>query len=641
MNEISFMSWAGGDEAYINPFETDRGHELKHQIVRATIAAVDAIREVLPHARFVSPEPLIHIIGDPLDAADQVEAEAYRRAMYQAWDMISGRLMPELGGTPEHLDILGVNFYPKNQWYHNGGPIVRTSEDYRPFREMLMELFDRYHRPMLISETGTEDGDRADWLAYVASEVKAARDHGVPVEGICLYPIVNHPGWDDDRHCHNGLFDYANEKGERRVYEPLKKEIEKQNEIFNQKLPERGSKSGTVPDLICLSHLRFGFVFQRPQHLMTRFASDRRVFFFEEPIIAEGDPKLVLNIAPEGGVHIMTPHLPAGMSPERVNRTLERLLHEMIQEYAICDYIAWYYTPMATTFTGSLKPVTTVYDCMDELSGFKGAPTELSERERLLFQKADLVFTGGVTLYEHKRKQHPRVYPFPSGVDVEHFAQARHIDDDPPDQAQIPHPRLGYIGVIDERMDLDLLRGVAEKCPDWHLVLVGPVVKIEQDALPKNPNIHYLGSKKYPELPSYLAGWDVAILPFARNESTRFISPTKTPEYLAAGKPVVSTSITDVVRPYKELGLVHIADTADDFVTAASEAMDYDAKDRQWLARADEFLKTKSWNAIWSGMNRLIREVIEERKGNLVKDELPVGAGTIQKEEGAQTCSIS
>src|SRR4051794_1186902 len=207
---------------------------------------------------------------------------------------------------------------------------------------------------------------------------------------------------------------------------------------------------------------------------------------------------------------------------------------------------------MALAFTYHLRPLGVVYDCMDELSAFAGAPASLRARERELLTRADVVFTGGQSLYEAKRGAHPNVHAFPSSVDVNHFAAARRRHDDPPDQQAIPRPRIGFFGVVDERMDMALLSGVAERRPDWHLVLLGPVVKIDPAVLPERANVHHLGPKPYAELPQYIASWDVAMLPFARNEATRFISPTKTPEYLAAGRPVVSTSIRDVVRPYGE-----------------------------------------------------------------------------------------
>jgi UDP-galactopyranose mutase len=268
---------------------------------------------------------------------------------------------------------------------------------------------------------------------------------------------------------------------------------------------------------------------------------------------------------------------------------------------------------MALRFTNHFNPIASVYDCMDELSAFKGADSLLPELEKQLFQHVDLVFTGGQTLYEAKRQAHPEVHAFPSSIDVTHFGKARTITTDPPDQADIPHPRLGFFGVIDERFDTELLDSMAVKRPDWHFVMIGPVVKIHLDSLPRHANIHYLGAKTYEELPAYLAKWDIALLLFARNESTRFISPTKTPEYLAAGKPVISTSIRDVVRPYGELGLVQIADRPDDFIQAAEKVLAQSSETGDWLGRVDDFLTNISWDKTWQQMSDLIDQAIGAR----------------------------
>jgi UDP-galactopyranose mutase len=268
---------------------------------------------------------------------------------------------------------------------------------------------------------------------------------------------------------------------------------------------------------------------------------------------------------------------------------------------------------MALTFTEHFNPVASVYDCMDELSAFKGAHSQLSTLEKQLFRQVDLVFTGGQSLYEAKRGQHPAVHAFPSSIDASHFGKARTAVADPEDQASIPHPRLGFFGVIDERFDAELLDQVAAKRLDWQFIMIGPVVKIHPETLPKHPNIHYLGAKKYDQLPDYLAGWDIALLLFARNESTRFISPTKTPEYLAAGKPVISTSIRDVVRPYGELKLVDIADTPDEFIKAAEKILSRPASS-DWMARVDAFLENISWDKTWAQMSGLIEEVIDRRR---------------------------
>ena len=366
-------------------------------------------------------------------------------------------------------------------------------------------------------------------------------------------------------------------------------------------------------DLVCFSHLRWDFVYQRPQHLLSRCARKRRVFFIEEPIFGNCSMRLDVREA-DPGVHVVVPHLPDGLRSEiAINAVMKEMTRQFFTDHGINEYVFWYYTPMALRFTEQFNPIASVYDCMDELSAFKGADSKLPALEKQLFSQVDLVFTGGQSLYEVKRNQHPNVYAFPSSIDASHFGKARKNVADPEDQAHIPHPRLGFFGVIDERFDIELLDAVAAKRPDWNFVIIGPVVKIDPDTLPKHSNIHYLGGKKYSELPEYLAGWDVALLLFARNESTRFISPTKTPEYLAAGKPVISTSIKDVVRPYGEMKLVEIADTADEFIAAAEEILS--SSDRsEWLQKVDAFLENISWDKTWSQMSDLIDEVIERKR---------------------------
>jgi len=370
--------------------------------------------------------------------------------------------------------------------------------------------------------------------------------------------------------------------------------------------------TSSTPDLICLSHLRWNFVFQRPQHLMSRCARDRRVFFVEEPRFQSGiTPRM--HIEDSGPVRVVVPQLPEGISAEDAIVAQRELLEQCIEAERISEYVLWYYTPMALSFTDRLSPVAVVYDCMDELSAFKDAPAIIKAREAELMRRASLVLTGGQSLFEAKRHQHANIHPFPSSVDVAHFAQARRITTEPPDQRPIPHPRLGFFGVIDERMDLTLLDAVAAAHPDWHLVMLGPVVKIDPASLPHRRNIHYLGSKRYEELPQYVAGWDVALLPFARNDATRFISPTKTPEYLAAGKPVVSTSIRDVVRPYGKQGLVRIADDAPAFVQACTAAMAEDPVKR--ITQADAFLRQTSWDGTWTRIRSLLDEVLRHTDG--------------------------
>ena len=232
LNEISFWSWAGGDEAYFNPMARGRGFELKHQLIRATIAAIDAIRAVDPRARFVQVDPAIHVRAANDRPGPAREAENFRLSQFQAWDMLCGELWPGLGGAPEYLDIIGVNYYSDNQWYLNGGVIERGNPDYRPFKGILSEIHHRYHRPLLIAETGAEGDDRGDWLRYVGEQVYLAMQQGVTVEGICLYPVVDYPGWTDERHCPVGLLGFPDDDGVRPVHQGLADELKRQQRQF-------------------------------------------------------------------------------------------------------------------------------------------------------------------------------------------------------------------------------------------------------------------------------------------------------------------------------------------------------------------------------------------------------------------------
>lgn len=361
-------------------------------------------------------------------------------------------------------------------------------------------------------------------------------------------------------------------------------------------------------DLLCLSHLRWDFVYQRPQHLLSRCARTRRVFFVEEPLSTDGPPRLDFGRG-GGGVTVAVPYLPHGLGGDEREQLLREMLDDLILGHDLRSYVLWYYSPMSLGFSRHLRPVATVYDCMDELSAFLGAPAALRERERELLRTADLVFAGGRSLCAAKRRVRPSTHLFPSSIDVAHFGQARVHRVEPEDQAGIPRPRLGYFGVIDERVDLDLLDRVAELRDDFNLVMVGPVAKIDPASLPRRPNIYYLGQKGYRELPAYIAGWDVAVMPFARNEATRFISPTKTPEYLAAGRPVVATSIRDVVDPYGAHGLVAIADAPEDFVAAVDRVLG-ETQRQAWLARVDAFLAGTSWDRTWNSMEALISAAV-------------------------------
>ncbi len=370
-------------------------------------------------------------------------------------------------------------------------------------------------------------------------------------------------------------------------------------------------------DLICFCHIRWNFVYQRPQHLMERFAKHNRVFFIEEPVFEQsGKPFMEVNKDGQN-LWIIKPHLIHGYSPDENVFQQKILLSSFYDEYVIKNYTHWYYTPMALIISNHLQPEMIIYDCMDELSNFNFAPPELKQREKELFRVADLVFIGGHNLYKAKKNAHNNIFPFPSSIDKSHFEKARSIRKEPADQVNLSHPIFGFYGVVDERFDIDILREVATRKPQWSFVIIGPVIKIDPATLPQLGNIHYLGARNYEVLPYYLSGWDIAMIPFLLNDSTKYISPTKTPEYLAAGVPVISSSIVDVVNPYAVNNLIHIADDADAFIDKAEKELAVTDK-KSWIDRVDFFLKENSWDQTWREMMQHINATLKNKRGSSI-----------------------
>ncbi|MDB5732882.1 MAG: glycosyl transferase group 1, partial [Variovorax sp.] len=564
INEISFLSWAASATRLIHPYRDDspaRGFELKCNLVRAALQGCDALWSVDPAARIVHTDPVIHVTAAPgacdtqLDEARQLSAQ-----QFQAWDMLCGRLEPALGGAPRYLDVLGINYYHSNQWehpsnerlhWHLGDPRRRDPSD------LLGDVWRRYGRPLFIAETGHVGEGRARWLDHVAEAAQRCQQRGIPLEGICLYPVIDRPDWEDLSHWHrSGLWDVPDPSGAlatRVLHMPYAERLRHWQRVLPapgtggvtaEPPPADGlaaeppgtgpcSKSlsaslstcpcappvpasvpfppfhrGTpMPTLIVFSHLRWDFVYQRPQQLLTRLARQFRVVFVEEPVPGSAQASLE-RLAPIDGVEVLRPHLPGhahGFHDDHIP-ALRILLAEYLSAQSIDRYWLWFYTPMAMPLAAELTPQGIVYDCMDELAAFKNAPRQLLQRENALFKAADLVFTGGRSLYEAKRERHERVYCFPSSVDAAHFSRAqRTAGDDAPDhpaQSHIAHPRLGFFGVIDERIDLALIAALADARADWQVVMVGPVVKIDPATLPQRPNIHWLGQRGYAELPT-------------------------------------------------------------------------------------------------------------------------------------------
>lgn len=385
-------------------------------------------------------------------------------------------------------------------------------------------------------------------------------------------------------------------------------------DVLNSTLQTPEPCASRNPPLVCFSHLRWDFVLQRPQHLMQRFSRDREVFFFEE-FIPTDHHLAYLEIHPfvDTNVKAVRPRIPHWWSEVEREKALGELLDELIALGGSRRPVLWFYTPMMFSFAGHVDAEAVIYDCMDELANFKFAPPRLKETEDALIARADAVFTGGASLYEAKKHRHDNIHAFPSSVDAHHFRRAREVQGDPADQAAIPHPRLGYYGVIDERLDLDLIRETANARPDHSFVFIGPVVKISPEDLPKAANIYYLGQKSYKDLPAYLSGWQAAIMPFALNEATRFISPTKTPEYLAAGRPVVSTRITDVERSYGDVEGVFLADGAVAFARACDAALTLSRSGDAWRKAADVTLASSSWDATFRSMSHFVEQAVADR----------------------------
>jgi UDP-galactopyranose mutase len=357
--------------------------------------------------------------------------------------------------------------------------------------------------------------------------------------------------------------------------------------------------------IVAFSHLRWNSVFQRPHHIMSRLASRRDVLFVEEPLPHRGEASLeVTRVAPR--LRVVQPRVPldqAGFGSQRQD-ALEGALRNLLHAQGWDGFVAWLHTPGALPVARALRPRAMVYDCVEDLSAIRFAPAHLRERERDLFGCCNVVFTGSPSLYRAKRGLHPSVHCFPSSVDMAHFAGANGIPE-AREQEEIPRPRFGFFGVIDDRMDLGILRTLAAERPEWQIILVGPVARIDEALLPHAANIHYMGQRPYQDLPSFLAGWDACLIPFAMNATTRFLSPTKCLEYMAANRPIVSTPIQDVTEPYGDI--VHVGSGPRGFVEACGRALNDSGAARSIRrALASQVLRETSWDETVERMNAIV-----------------------------------
>lgn len=370
--------------------------------------------------------------------------------------------------------------------------------------------------------------------------------------------------------------------------------------------------------IIAFSHLRWNFVWQRPQQFLSRFARHHPILFIEEPEynLEPGEaPRIQLDEVADN-ITVGKVQLAHDFDRDRHAKVFPALAREMVERVntngAFDHPLLWFYNPMDAAWAiDSFDERGIVYDCMDELSQFKFAPANLVENEQKLIDAADVVFTGGYELWLRKSRQHPNAHFFGCGVEYDHFAKAQQDETEiPEDVERIRHPIIGWFGVVDERVDYDLVSEAAQMRPDWNFVLVGPVVKVDPNSLPKADNIHWLGQRDYSVLPNYCKAYDVCMMCFAINEATEYINPTKALEYLATGRPVVSTPVKDVVRQYA--GLVDIAENAEQFVKIVEKALN--AGDREKIDKGTAKARECSWETTVAKMRELIEEAVAQRE---------------------------
>jgi beta-glucosidase/6-phospho-beta-glucosidase/beta-galactosidase/glycosyltransferase involved in cell wall biosynthesis len=547
---------------------------------------------------------------------------------------------------PMRIDLLGLDYYPHSEWWYSDEGSMSPSPAPRGFAAVAAEYHERYGLPILLSETNIRGlaPDRATWLRYMLEQYDQAVDAGVPLRGFCWFPVVDSADWDSllalplGHRDPVGVYDLTpsgrylrtelTEAWEQaaagappetlpayRLQAPNDEQLRGFFAGLDWSWQDAPTPEPPVPvyplphDLVVLSHLRWDWVWQRPQHLVTRFAEDReargaRTWFVEEPIAGGvAEPELwseqVGRITRVRLIVPVSPGQPATLpfdDPTAV--AYSTLLGRLLEAQGIQHPDVLVYTPMALDIARDLGPRRIAYDVMDDLASFADAPTGLRERQAELLETAHVVFAGGRTLHSSVVAQRADSHLFPSGVDVAHYAGARGHRCDHTNRS----PVLGYVGVIDERLDLDLIGAVAAALPDWTIRMVGPVAKIDPESLPTAPNLEYPGMAAYADLPALMAEFDVAMMPFARNEATRSISPTKTLEYLAAGLPVVSTSIADVVADYADV--VCFADDAEGLAAACRRVVDDSQEDRDRLVRVIQ--DSQSWDSIAGSMIALL-----------------------------------
>lgn len=610
VNEISFLSWAVSHTNMLGPYQHGddgtastraSGYDVKRRLVRATLAATDAVRRIDPQARFLQVEPLVHVVA-PRDRPELAPlAEQVAGYQWQAWDLLAGRAEPELGGGPGMLDLLGINHYHSGQWeveterrlwWHERDPRRRG------LAELLQCAWERYQRPMLVAETSHVGAGRTAWFSDVASQVQGARDAGVPLLGLCLYPLVDRPDWNDGTAWHHsGLWDVAQAPGAQRPMDRLlHRPYARALRLWQARLPAPAAVAAcppttTPPPLLVFSHKPWALQQHRVMHFMTELASDRRIVFVEEPVHSE-DPARLLRSCPWPGVEVLQPHM--ACAAPGFDGAPARELAALLAPALPPNALSWACTPTALPLLRALGLRPAVYDCAE------GPPLgsqrlHWQRQQAWLLQEAAVVCAAGPALARALTAQRPLVEPLFHGVDAAHFSPHGLRPGGSEDQeaarllGALDGPLFAHVGCIDERVDLALLAAIADARPHWQLVMIGPLALPHGVELPDRPNLHWLGAQPYTLLPALLARVQVGLLAWRCDARTALTNPVQVLEFLAAGKPVVSVPLADVRELYG--GMVDTAVDAAGFVRSCELALrSVGVEDLPRRARAEAML---------------------------------------------------
>jgi len=679
VNEIGFLAWAAsqpdllhapnntvldGSEAALERSRVN-GYVVKCRLVRAALAALAAMRAVDPRARFMHVEPVVHVVAPqahPDLEALAAQADTVAGWQWQACDMLAGRLEPQLGGHAGALDLLGLNHYHTSQWeVGTGAQLDWFCRDprRRPLGDLLATAWQRYGRPIILAETSHVGDGRAAWLHEVAGEVRRVRHAGVPVHGLCLYPLVDRPDWADPTQWHrSGVWHVdgatgpegaeAGEQALQRVGEaPVLTALRQWQQVLPVCRRTRGGRGddeeGRRPVLLAFTHLRWDFLRHRTRHLLQRLAGGRsgwRVIVVEEPLHA---PTARLDVMPQGPhIEVWVPHTPSAADgfcgpPNGCLETclqaclrtclqtcqqtwLQALLKPRLLAHGITRPTVWLSTPLAWPLARSLRPARVVFDCADDMGAFLGAPPELAGLECGLLAAADLVLAAGPAMARTRAAAAgDRLKLLPNGVDLRAFARRRAVPGWAAWEAALlpavaAGPQLGYVGAVDERMDFELLAALADARPQWQFVIVGPVLKVAADALPQRPNIQWSGAQPYTVLPALMARWRIALLPWRLCAATRHANPLKVIEALAAGLPVVAPPLCELQG--RQRHGVHTATGLQGFLQACSAMLDEDAAARALRQRAGlRHARLNSWDVVAKSCALALREMCAGETG--------------------------